>query len=146
MHDDRIRYALTSPQFTEPLKGDVEVDSTFVGGSTDVKAQRKPAPTFEQDETGKWVRRPLLHKKMEVLSLQERDGEKRSILMKRESSKELLKAIEENVAPGSTIHSDSTQLLKRKPDSKYKHHITNHSKKEYARTLPNGTVTHVNTL
>ena len=142
----RIRYALTSPQFTEPLKGDVEVDSTFVGGKTDVKAQRKLAPTFEQDATGKWVRRPLQHKKMEVLSLQERGGQKRSIVMRRVSSKELLKAIEENVAPGSTIHSDSTQLLKRKPNPKYEHKIVNHSKKEYARKLPDGRVTHVNTL
>ena len=142
----RIHHALTSPQFAEPLKGDVEVDSTYIGGKTDVKAQRELAPTFEQDETGKWVRRPLLHKKMEVLSLQERGGQKRSIVMQRVTANDLQKAIAENVAPGSTLHTDSTQLLKRKADPKYKHHTVVHSKKEYARKLPDGTVTHVNTL
>lgn len=142
----RIRYALTSPQFAEPLKGDVEIDSTFVGGSTNVKEQRKHLPTFVQNEEGKWVRRPLLHKKMEILSLQERGGQKRSIVRERVTAKDLQKAIAENVAPGSTLHTDSTQLLKRKADPKYKHHTVVHSKKEYARKLPDGRVTHVNTL
>ena len=130
----RIRHALANPTFSEPLKGDVEFDSTYVGG--------KEKRGFDR-RSGK--RTTGFSKKTAVVSLQERGGEKRSVVMERVNAQNLAAILKEHVAAGSRVHTDESQLT-RKMDPAYEHHASNHSKKQFVLALPDGNKTHTNTL
>ena len=129
----RIRYALTNPAFGAPLKGDVEVDETFVGG----KEKRGVDLRTGKKNTG-------FSKKTPVVALVERGGEKRSIVMERLSAPKLAQAIKENVAEGSRVHTDESRLYK-KMDPAFEHHTSNHGKGKYV-VERDGVKSHTNTL
>lgn len=121
----RIRYALKHPAFTKQLSGTVEMDETFVGGKA------KPG-------TNKW------HNKTPVVSLVERGGNVRSMVMERITSKNLNRAIREHVEVGSTVCTDDFIAYRSMPKI-FTHKAVKHGAKEYARREGDFTV-HTNTV
>jgi transposase-like protein/DNA-directed RNA polymerase subunit RPC12/RpoP len=123
----RIRHALQDPVFKKKLAGTVEVDETYVGGKqTGVGSGRKDNKT-------------------PVVSLVERNGNKRSIVMNRVTAKGLRESIREHVAPQSTICTDDSNLYTN-PGWEFHHYPVNHSKKEYARKVNEKFTAHSNTV
>ena len=129
----RIRHALTDPAFGAPLKGDVEFDSTYVGGKEKRGVDRRTG----KPNTG-------FSKKTAVVSLQERGGEKRSVVMPRVTANSLAEVLKEHVAEGSRVHTDENQLT-RKMDPAYEHHTSHHSQKRFV-VERDGVKSHTNTL
>jgi transposase-like protein len=110
----RIRHAMQDPIFSEPLKGTVEADETYVGGKT-----RGKGPAYRGNKTA-------------VFSLVERNGNKRSMVMERVTSKNIRTAVEAHVEMGSKLMTDESNCYKwARPD--YNRQFTSHGRKEYAR-------------
>lgn len=129
----RIRHALKDQSFPVKLDGDVEVDETYVGG----KERRNYDATKGAIKTG-WKN------KTPVVSLVQRDGTKRSIVIEKVTAKNLQSAIRENVAESARVHTDDSGLY-RNIKATHEHHAVNHSAKEYAIKKP-GFVAHTNTV
>lgn len=113
----RIRFAMSTGTFCKPLKGDVEVDETYVGGKT-----RKGIPGRGSE------------RKTPVLALVERNGDVRSKPIERVNAKTLKGAIRENVHKASCIMTDEWAAYKgigKEFDGG--HEVVNHGRKEYAR-------------
>jgi len=83
--------------------------------------------------------------KVGVVSLVERDGTKRSIVMERVTSAGLRNAIEQHVAPQSTVCTDDSNKYP-KIGAQFQHHAVNHTKREYARKLNDKFTAHSNTV
>jgi transposase-like protein len=117
----RIRYAMTPIHWAVPkLTGDVEVDETFVKTSTDER-------TIHEGHTP-------------VVALVQRDGPARVKVIASVTQKNLGQALYECVDKSAEIHTDE-HLGYRQPAKQYKaHHAVNHSKYEYHRTNPDGTI------
>lgn len=130
----RIRHALKDTEHAEMLKGDVEVDETYVGGK---------ARNVGFDEK-KMTLRTVFSNKTPVVSLVERDGTKRSMVMTRVTAAGLQAAINENVASEARVHTDDSRLYL-KVNATHEHHAVNHSKKQYA-LKKNGFTAHTNTV
>jgi len=129
----RVRHALKQTSFDEPLYGVVEVDETYVGG--------KESRSFD----GKTLKTGFTNK-TPVVSLVERGGNKRSVVMKRVTAKNLSAAIAEHTALGATVMTDDSRLYKRVKNTRI-HHSVNHSAKQYAYKLDTSeTVVHTNTV
>jgi transposase-like protein len=123
----RIRHALKDTVYTDKLSGAVEVDETYVGGKN----------------TGKgWGRK--MENKTPVVSLVERGGSKRSMVMERVTAKNLKQAIHENVEICSDVHTDDLGAY-RGIAPKFTHRVVKHTVKEYAR-FEDGQLTHTNTV
>jgi transposase-like protein len=126
----RIREAMGPGAGAPPIGGEgkiVEADETFLANSP--KTKKKPG----------------YQHKVAVLSLVERGGAQRSIVLKSSPARpEIRKALTENVDPRSILHTDGAQYYIRALVGA-KHHTVNHSAGEYARQEPHGSV-HVNTL
>lgn len=126
----RIRHALKDPSFSAPLSGVVEMDETYVGG--------KPRGT------GKPGRPAVGGNKTPVVSLVERDGSKRSMVMERITGQNLANAVTEHVRAGAAVMTDSYPSYKALPKT-HAHHSVNHKAGEYARQ--EGTLlVHTNTV
>src|SRR5437660_12044059 len=121
----RIRYALSNPAFTGMLKGVVEVDETYIGG----KAKNVGSGSKE----GKTC----------VVSLVERGGNARSLVLDRVTSANLKGAIMDHVQDGSVVVTDDYFGYRRLPKI-FTHRPVKHSAKEYARKERELTV-HTNT-
>jgi len=94
----RIRYAMCDDGASpEPMKGDVEVDETYVGG--------KPRRPWEPRE--KWP------EKTPVAAIVERDGRVRASVMPEVTAKNLKTMIRENVHPGANVYTDEASLVSR---------------------------------
>jgi hypothetical protein len=126
----RIREAMAPIAGSGPLGGDgkiVEVDETFLTNSPKSK------------------KRPGYQHKVAVLSLVERGGKTRSVVLsKAPDRQQIVAALKKHVRPETVLHTDGAQF--------YKglwmvagHESVNHSAGEYARNIGNTTV-HVNTL
>src|SRR5438105_5121284 len=122
----RIRYALAHPGFTGMLKGVVEMDETYIGG----KSPRSK---------GQWG-----GNKVCVVSLVERGGNARSMVLDRVTSKNLHGAIMEHVQDGSTVVTDDFMGYCNMPKI-FTHKSVKHSAKEYARR-EKGINVHTNTV
>lgn len=126
----RIRYALSHPAFTKGmkmLKGVVEVDETYVGGKTHGKGRGKGTPN-----------------KTCVVSLVERGGESRSMVIDRVTSQNLHGAIMEHVEDGSVVVTDDYFGYRHMPKI-FKHKSVKHSADEYARK-DGKLIVHTNTV
>ncbi len=123
----RIRHAMqTTGGF---LKGDVEVDETYVGG--------KPRPGGEPSKRGRGT------KKTPVVALVERNGNVKTKVVADVTAKTLKGAIRESVEKASTIYTDEFPAY-RGTGAEFDggHKTVNHRKKEYSK----GDGTHSNTV
>jgi transposase-like protein len=117
----RIRHAMTPNHWAIPkLSGTVEVDETFVGGVGDARTKH------------------LRH--TPVVALIERDGPARVKVIASVTQKNLGQVLYECVDKSAVVNADECPAY-RKPLKQYKaHNAVNHSKVEYHRTNPDGTV------
>jgi transposase-like protein len=111
----RIRYALAQPAFTTQLRGVIEMDETYLGGRAHGKG------------TG-----PHAGNKTCVVSLIERGGNARSMVMNRVTSENLHRAIREHVEVGSTVCTDDFLGYRSMPKI-FTHKAVKHRAKEYVR-------------
>lgn len=119
----RIRYALKDSVFTDKLSGTVEADECFVGGTTQGEGQAGAKSN-----------------KTPVMAMMERGGRVRSQVMTTVSGANLKKAIAENVAVFSEVHTDSLHAYKTLPPQ-YFHFSVKHRAGEYTRHEAERTVT-----
>jgi transposase-like protein len=126
----RIREAMAPGKDAGPLGGEgviVEADETFLTNSPKTK------------------KRPGYQHKVAMMSLTERGGRVRSVVLSKAPDKqEVVKVLQQHMDPLSTLHTDGAQYYKL-TGAAAKHQSVNHSAKEYAR-LENGSTVHVNTL
>jgi len=139
----RIRFAMTEDTSNSPkLGGTVEVDETYVGG--------KPRPIanvpFPPRHKGSGYR--VDSNKTPVVAMVERGGNVRVKVVPNVTQKNLRSFLEQNIERGSVVNTDQSRVYHTilYPIVKWggKHEIVNHSKKEYARTNPDGTLASVN--
>lgn len=122
----RIRHAMADGIFGgPPLKGTVEVDETYVGG----KARSKV----------KW------DNKTPVVSLVERGGRKRSVVMPKVTKENLREAVTENIEPFSFVNTDENNCYVNLKKG-FQHASVNHSAGEYQRKTPSGRIVSTNTV
>jgi transposase-like protein len=107
--------------FNAPLKGDIEADTTFVGGKEENKHADKRTPG-SQGGANKAV----------VLGIVERGGELRTEHVADAKAKTLQGSVRRNVAKGSAILTDEDRSFVGLDDD-YNHLAVNHSKGEYVR-------------
>lgn len=124
----RVRYAMTEGPLKDMLKGTIEVDETYVGGKVSGKGLKAA-----------W------DNKVPVVSLVERGGKKRSVVMPKVTAKNLRAAIEEHVEPYSYVHTDEHKGYKNLKRG-FQHSSVNHSQKEYTRISPSGKLITTNTV
>jgi transposase-like protein len=126
----RIREAMAPAKDAGPLGGDgqiVEADETFLTNSPKTK------------------KRPGYQHKVAVMSLTERGGRVRSVVLSKAPDRQQVMAVlDKHLHPNSTLHTDGAQYYKF-PRDVAKHESVNHSAGEYARKSGNASV-HVNTL
>lgn len=117
----RIRYAMTQEPLAGLLKGNVEVDETYVGGKP-----RRGAGYVSK--TGRGT------KKQVVVALVERGGRARSFPIASAKTRDLYKAVSEHVDRSSALHTDDWTAY-RSVGTKFAggHHVVKHSQGEYAR-------------
>jgi transposase-like protein len=117
----RLRHAARTNSFNAPLKGNVEADTTFVGGKEKNKhaADRKGGT---QGGAGKAV----------VLGMLERDGELRTVHVPNQTKPVIQDEVRANVAKGSAVMTDEDRAFTGLSRDYY-HHTVNHSAGEYVR-------------
>jgi transposase-like protein len=120
----RIRYALGPVLPAEKLTGTVEIDETFIGGKGDMRTKHS--------------------RKTPVVALIQRDGACRTRVVADVTQKNLAAAISTHVSTDAVVNTDDSGVYRGKLKAFKAHHVVNHSAEEYARTLPDGDVAHVN--
>ena len=133
----KIRHTLKDPAFNEvlPMTGTLECDETYVGGKPDLS------------RTGKTRIRGFRRtsSKTPVLALVQRGGPIRTGVVANVTSKNLRLFVGLNADFSATLNTDQSPLYPPIAKPYKRHDAVNHSKKEYARHNPDGTVSHVNT-
>lgn len=124
----RIRLAMKCSPLATLLAGTVEVDETYVGGKVTGRGQKAG-----------W------DNKMPVVSLVERGGDKRSVVMEKVTAKNLRAVVVENVEAGSAVHTDEHKGYVNLKD-KFAHESVNHSEKQYVRKFKGGRKVTTNTV
>jgi transposase-like protein len=124
----RIRLAMKCEPFAELLKGTVEVDETYVGGRV----------------LGKGVQGGM-DNKIAVVSLVERGGSKRSVVMPKVTSKNLRAFVVEHVEPYSFVNTDEAHFYHTLRKG-FQHAAVKHRDKEYSRKSPSGRTITTNTV
>lgn len=121
----RIRFAMTPNHWAEPkLTGTVEVDETFVGGKTEMPFSKS--------------------RKTPVVALVQRGGIARVKVVASVTQKNLGLALYECVDKSAVVNTDEHPGYV-KPLKEWKaHHAVNHSKVEYHRKNPDGSVATTN--
>ncbi len=120
----RIRFAMMADGESPKLNGTVEVDETFVGG----KGDRTTMPA----------------RKTPVVALIERGGSARVQVIASVTQKNLGSVLEEFVSKDAVVNTDEHPGY-RKPLKMWKeHHAVNHSKSEYQRENPDGSIATTN--
>lgn len=123
-----IRDAMKVHLFTGMLEGTVEVDETFVGGKL---------------RGCGWEN--ALSNKVPVVSMVQRDGQKRSVVIPKVTGANLKAVVDRNIKKGSKVYTDELKgysFLKKE----YKHEAVNHDKEIYVRRFQDGTVVTTNTV
>ena len=130
----KIRHAIKDPSFGEPLTGTVEVDETYVGGRA--RPANKQSPGFPGYQHGS--------SKTPVFALIQRGGNIRTGVVKTVTANNLRLFVGLNACTSATLNTDQSVLYCPIGKPFKRHDTVNHSKKEYARHNPDGTVSHVN--
>jgi len=125
----RIRYAM-APTYTDKLRGIVEVDETYVGG--------KVSNRWKKMGTGRGTKN-----KLPVVSLVERGGRVRSVVMPKVTAHNLHAALKEHVNRNARIMTDDYPAYKGADRHFQSHETVNHTMKEYR---VRGTDIHTNTI
>jgi transposase-like protein len=152
----RIRYAMTQEPLSSKLDGVVEIDEAYIGGKRRRKNNPGGAPQDVEKETqiGKRVWRekkigapkgihPHADKEV-VVSLVQRGGKVRSMHVQRVTQDNLRPILNEYLAEGVHVMTDSANTLKL-DDANQKHDKVNHAAKEYVR-YENGVYITTNTV
>lgn len=114
----KIRYAMKDAFVVERLTGTVEADETYIGGRRRGTKRGRPGPDSH---------------KTPVVSLVQRGGKVRSMVMSRVTGRNLKAALREHVDPSAVLMTDEYQVY-RKPGRAFAGHETvNHSNEEYVR-------------
>jgi transposase-like protein len=122
----RLRHAMSAGIFAGKLTGTVEVDETYVGGRTVGTGHG-----FKGNKTP-------------VVTIVERGGDKRSMVMERVTAHNLQSAVRENVLICSNVYTDEhAGYVGLSP--KFEHKSVKHCAKEYARK-EKGENVHTNTV
>jgi ISXO2-like transposase domain len=114
----RIRHSVSPIMDGQKLKGDVEVDEGHFG------AKNKP--------------------KKQVVALIERGGQVRTKIVPRITNRNIGQFLRDNVAKGSTLHTDSNPTYKSVHLPSIRHDAVNHTEKEFIRERADGSKVHVN--
>jgi transposase-like protein len=120
----RIRHAMDQSPFQDRLSGIVEVDETFVGG----KAKNMHKGDRERKITGTGG-----IDKTPVISLVERKGNVRSMVVPDVTGRTLKGAVRENVERESRVMTDQHRSYQGLDQDFASHEIVDHGEKEYAR-------------
>ncbi|HSY29167.1 MAG TPA: IS1595 family transposase [Burkholderiaceae bacterium] len=121
----RIRHAMMDkPGETEKLTGTVEVDEVFIGGVGDRKTK--------------------FSRLTPVVALVQRDGKMHTRVVASVSQNNLGKVLHECVDKSAILNTDEHDGYKPAGKEFAKHESVNHSKEEYHRVNPDGTVTTTN--
>lgn len=97
------------------LAGVVEADETYIGGKREGKRGR--------GAEGKTA----------VIGIAERRGGVVAKVMDKVTTVNAIKLIRQNVAPGTTVHTDEFPIYNYVPKLGFKHAVVNHGRKEYVR-------------
>lgn len=132
----RIRYAMTQEPLSSKLDGVVEIDETYIGGKRKRPNNRanRPVP-MESKEKARTTRRGpapgtnVRADKAAVLSLVQ-GGKVRSIQMERVTSDELRPVLDEMLADGTRVMTDSSTALKSTTGGRWRHDTVNHTRGE----------------
>ena len=111
----RIRHAMAQPIFPDKLGGIVEVDETYIGSKND------------QDESKSRAHLTT------VVSLVERNGRVRSLIMPKVTANNLKDMIRSHVEPSAKLMTDSFNLYKGLNKEFASHDTVNHYRKEWVR-------------
>jgi transposase-like protein len=117
----RLRHAAETKSFNAPLKGEVEVDETFVGGKEKNKHAHKKKPG-SQGGANKAV----------VFGMLERGGELRARKVPDATAATVQGEIRQHVEPGTNIMTDEHRGYLGL-DGIFNHHTVNHSAGEYVK-------------
>ena len=117
----RLRYAARTNSFNAPLSGNIETDTTFVGGKERNKHANKRIPG-SQGGANKAV----------VIGAIEREGELRTAHIEDTKAKTVHGFVKANVANGSALMTDEDSSFLGL-DGEYNVYSVNHSKGEYVR-------------
>ena len=120
----RIRFVFADDKNTKPLSGTVEVDETFVGGKGDIKTS--------------------FLRKTPVVVLLERDGRARTRVVSNVSQHNLAQCLFECVDKAAIVNTDDHPAYKPALKKYKRHDAVNHSRDEYHRRNPDGTVSTTN--
>lgn len=126
----RIREAMRQQPLAGMLKGNVEIDETYVGGKPRYKGHSK---------------RGRGTSKAPVVVLVERSGRARSFPVDRVDAKSLHSAAVQHIDSGSTIFTDEFASYLGIGQHFVGHHAVNHSNKEYVRIESTGETVTTNT-
>ncbi|HTX39632.1 MAG TPA: IS1595 family transposase [Bryobacteraceae bacterium] len=116
----RIRLAMKSQTFNKlggPGGGVVEVDETFIGGKT---KNMHPARKRKVQAAGRNIGGKAI-----VMGMLERNGTVRTAVIEERTKKVMQPIVQENVEPGSTVHSDEWGSNWRM-DDQFTHQLVNH--------------------
>jgi transposase-like protein len=119
----RIRFAMAD-DLKRPLKGTVEVDETFVGGKGDFKNRKR--------------------RQTPVVALVERGGSMQARVVSNVTQKNLGRVLNEVVSKDAVVNTDEHGAYRNPLKAWKAHHRVVHSRKEYTRKNPDGSVAGVN--
>lgn len=115
----KIRYAMKDAFVVERMTGTVEADETYIG-ARQKRGTKRGRPGVGSHKTP-------------VVSLVERGGRVRSMVMERVTSSNLKAALCENVDPSATLMTDEFAVYKKPGKGFAAHETVNHGNDEYVR-------------
>lgn len=120
----RIRLAMQRPPLVDKLTGTVEADETYMGG----EAKNMHASKREKIITGRGVKG-----KVPVVTLVERGGEARSMVMNPVSGKNVKRVLQEHVSHDAALMTDAHYMYTEPGKAFASHEAVDHKKGEYVR-------------